>query len=30
MFRVRVAVDGGEPTGLLSPAEYEELTQSAG
>jgi glycine cleavage system H protein len=30
MFRVRVAVGGGEPTGLLSPAEYEELTQSAG
>jgi len=29
MFRVRVA-NGGEPTGLLSPAEYEELTQSAG
>jgi glycine cleavage system H protein len=30
MFRVRVAVGGSEPTGLLSPAEYEELTQSAG
>jgi len=30
MFRVRVADGGGEPTGLLSPAEYEELTQSAG
>jgi glycine cleavage system H protein len=30
MFRVRVTVSGGEPTGLLSPAEYEELTQSAG
>jgi glycine cleavage system H protein len=30
MFRVRVAGGGGEPTGLLSPAEYEELTQSAG
>jgi len=30
MFRVRVPGGGGEPTGLLSPAEYEELTQSAG
>jgi glycine cleavage system H protein len=29
MFRVRAA-DGGDPAGLLSPAEYEELTQSAG
>jgi glycine cleavage system H protein len=28
MFRVRVA--GGEPAGLLSPAEYEELTKNAG
>jgi glycine cleavage system H protein len=28
MFRVRVTA--GEPAGLLSPAEYEELTQSAG
>ena len=34
MFRVRVATgSSGEPTlppGLLSPAEYEELTKSAG
>ena len=34
MFRVRLAPDnGGEPAipaGLLSPAEYEELTKSAG
>ncbi|MBV9382799.1 MAG: glycine cleavage system protein GcvH [Streptosporangiaceae bacterium] len=34
MFRVRLAAgDGGEaapPAGLLSPAEYEELTKSAG
>jgi glycine cleavage system H protein len=30
MFRVRVAAGGAAPTGLLSPAEYEELTQSAG
>jgi glycine cleavage system H protein len=30
MFRVRVAAGGGEPADLLSPAEYEELTQSAG
>jgi glycine cleavage system H protein len=30
MFRVRVTAGGSEPTGLLSPAEYEELTQSAG
>jgi glycine cleavage system H protein len=29
MFRVRVA-GGGEPAGLLSPAEYEELTKNAG
>jgi glycine cleavage system H protein len=34
MFRVRLVMgtDGrpAEPTGLLSPAEYEELTKSAG
>ena len=29
MFRVRVPA-GGEPAGLLSPAEYEELTKNAG
>lgn len=27
MYRVRL--DGGEPTGLLSPAEYENLTKAA-
>jgi glycine cleavage system H protein len=34
MFRVRLAADGNGdaalPTDLLSPAEYEELTKSAG
>ncbi|MGH3164054.1 MAG: hypothetical protein ACRDOC_19400 [Streptosporangiaceae bacterium] len=34
MFRVRVAEDGGGapalPSDLLSAAEYEELTKSAG
>jgi glycine cleavage system H protein len=30
MFRVRVPNGASDPTGLLSPAEYEELTQSAG
>jgi glycine cleavage system H protein len=33
MFRVRVGEDGGDPAlppGLLSAAEYEELTKSAG
>jgi glycine cleavage system H protein len=30
MFRVRLAPGATEPTGLLSPAEYEELITSAG
>jgi glycine cleavage system H protein len=30
MFRVRLADAAGEPADLLSPAEYDELTKSAG
>ncbi len=30
MFRVKIAGGGGEPAGLLSPADYEELTKNAG
>ena len=30
MFRVKLAPGATEPTGLLSPAEYEELITSAG
>jgi hypothetical protein len=30
MFRVKLAPGATDPTGLLSPAEYEELITSAG